>query len=60
VAEGLVDQVYAFLAPRLVGGRAAPTAVDGDGFDRLADALKLDLVTTRRLGPDILLEAVAA
>jgi diaminohydroxyphosphoribosylaminopyrimidine deaminase/5-amino-6-(5-phosphoribosylamino)uracil reductase len=59
VEGGVVDQVYAFLAPRIVGGRAAPTPVDGAGFGRLADALQLEFVQSRRLGADILLEAVA-
>ncbi|MDP9325153.1 MAG: bifunctional diaminohydroxyphosphoribosylaminopyrimidine deaminase/5-amino-6-(5-phosphoribosylamino)uracil reductase RibD, partial [Candidatus Dormibacteraeota bacterium] len=60
VDGGIVDQVYAFVAPRVLGGRAAPTPVDGAGFERLADALHLDFVSARRIGADILLEAVAA
>ena len=60
VEGGVVDRVYAFLAPRLLGGRAAPTPVDGAGFQRLVDALQLEFVSSRRLGDDILLEAVAA
>jgi diaminohydroxyphosphoribosylaminopyrimidine deaminase/5-amino-6-(5-phosphoribosylamino)uracil reductase len=60
VEGGVVDQVYAFLAPRVLGGREAPTPVDGAGFDRLTDAMELDYVGARRLGNDMLLEAVAA
>ncbi|HEV3233309.1 MAG TPA: bifunctional diaminohydroxyphosphoribosylaminopyrimidine deaminase/5-amino-6-(5-phosphoribosylamino)uracil reductase RibD [Candidatus Dormibacteraeota bacterium] len=60
VAGGIVDQVYAFVAPRILGGTSAPTPVDGAGFRRLAAALQLDFVSARRIGPDILLEAVAA
>jgi diaminohydroxyphosphoribosylaminopyrimidine deaminase/5-amino-6-(5-phosphoribosylamino)uracil reductase len=60
VEGGVVDHVYAFLAPRLLGGRRSPTAVDGAGFERLAGALQLDFVSSRRLGSDILLEAVVA
>ena len=60
VEGGVVDQVYAFLAPRILGGDTAPTPVDGRGFGKLADALRLDFVGTRRLGADILLEAIAA
>jgi diaminohydroxyphosphoribosylaminopyrimidine deaminase/5-amino-6-(5-phosphoribosylamino)uracil reductase len=60
VRDGLVDRVYAFAAPLLLGGRTAPTPLGGDGFERLADALRLEIVNLRRLGPDVLIEAVAA
>jgi diaminohydroxyphosphoribosylaminopyrimidine deaminase/5-amino-6-(5-phosphoribosylamino)uracil reductase len=59
VEDGLVDRVYAFFGPLLLGGRAAPTPVGGEGFERLAEALRLDVVKLRRLGPDVLVEAVA-
>ncbi|MDQ6746899.1 MAG: RibD family protein, partial [Candidatus Dormibacteraeota bacterium] len=60
VASGLVDRVYAFAGPLLLGGRAAPTAVGGEGFETLAGALHLEIVNLRRLGADILIDAVAA
>ena len=60
VSQGLVDRVYAFLGPVALGGRTAPTPVGGEGFEHLADALQLDIVNLRRLGPDVLVEAVAA
>ena len=58
-ASGAVDRVYAFIAPTLVGGRRAPTPVDGQGYPDLARALQLEFVNTRALGDDWLLEAVA-
>jgi diaminohydroxyphosphoribosylaminopyrimidine deaminase/5-amino-6-(5-phosphoribosylamino)uracil reductase len=58
-ASGAVDRVYAFIAPKLVGGYQAPTPVDGTGFPDLAHALKLEFVNTRPVGDDMLLEAVA-
>ncbi len=60
VSSGTVDQVYAFLAPKLVGGRDAVSAVDGEGFADLAGALQLRFVSRRALGGDVLLEAVPA
>ena len=57
---GLVDRVYAFLGPLILGGRTSATPVGGDGFSRLAGALCLDIVNTRRLGADVLVDAVAA
>lgn len=60
VREGLVDRVYAFFGPIMLGGRSAPSAIGGEGFERLADALRLDVVNVHRLGPDVLVEAVVA
>jgi diaminohydroxyphosphoribosylaminopyrimidine deaminase/5-amino-6-(5-phosphoribosylamino)uracil reductase len=54
----VVDRVYGFVAPRLLGGSAAPTAVGGEGFDKLEKALGLQIVAVRKLGPDILIEGV--
>lgn len=53
--EGLIDEVYAFIAPKLVGGQGAKTPVEGEGFARLSDALVLHDVQTERLGDDILI-----
>ena len=55
VEAGLVDRVAMFIAPLLIGGGAAPTAVGGRGF-LLADALRLRSLAARPLGPDWLLE----
>jgi diaminohydroxyphosphoribosylaminopyrimidine deaminase/5-amino-6-(5-phosphoribosylamino)uracil reductase len=60
VSSGTVDHVYAFLAPKLVGGRDAVSAVEGEGFADLAGALQLRFVRRRVLGDDMLLEAVPA
>jgi diaminohydroxyphosphoribosylaminopyrimidine deaminase/5-amino-6-(5-phosphoribosylamino)uracil reductase len=49
----MVDRVEAFVAPMLIGGRDALTAVEGDGVTRLANAVRLDRVTVDRLGEDI-------
>jgi len=50
---GLVDRAAAFVAPRLLGGRAAPGAVGGSGF-RLRGAPALRDVRIERVGGDLL------
>ncbi|MHB8508759.1 MAG: bifunctional diaminohydroxyphosphoribosylaminopyrimidine deaminase/5-amino-6-(5-phosphoribosylamino)uracil reductase RibD, partial [Candidatus Dormibacteria bacterium] len=60
VEAGLVDRVYAFIGPLLVGGVEARAAVAGMGFARLAEALPLRFVGCRQLGDDVILDAVAA
>ena len=53
---GLVDGVAAFLAPIVIGGRAAPGAVGGEGVSRLADAHRLQNLVVRRIGDDLMIE----
>jgi diaminohydroxyphosphoribosylaminopyrimidine deaminase/5-amino-6-(5-phosphoribosylamino)uracil reductase len=55
LAEGLVDKVHAYVAPRLIGGRDAPGAVGGHGVERLVQAVLLRDLDTTRLGADILI-----
>jgi len=54
-AQGLVDKVLAYIAPRLIGGRHAPGAVGGAGVERLADSIPLRELDVTRLGDDLLI-----
>lgn len=56
VEQGLVDKVVAFVAPKLVGGREAPTPLAGRGVARMAEALSLSDVEVRQRGPDVVIE----
>ncbi len=50
----LVDQAYVFVAPVLIGGRGAVSALSGDGLAKIASGTKLKNLTTRRVGQDLL------
>lgn len=52
--QRLVDKVHAVVAPMIIGGTSAPTAVAGRGAQRMADALRLHDVAIDRLGEDVL------
>jgi diaminohydroxyphosphoribosylaminopyrimidine deaminase/5-amino-6-(5-phosphoribosylamino)uracil reductase len=52
---GLVDRVVVFIAPRLLGGRAAPTPVEGGGRS-LKEALRVVGATVRPIGEDFVIE----
>ena len=54
-AEGLVDKVHAYVAPRLIGGRDAPGAIGGVGVESLVQAVQLRDLDSTRLGSDILI-----
>lgn len=52
--ENLVNKVYAYIAPKMVGGSTAKTPVAGNGFEKMEEARKLKNVKTEALGEDIL------
>ena len=52
---GLVDKVIAFVAPIIIGGKEAKTAVGGKGVDKVVDSLKLKHVSLERLGEDLMI-----
>jgi diaminohydroxyphosphoribosylaminopyrimidine deaminase/5-amino-6-(5-phosphoribosylamino)uracil reductase len=54
VAAGAVDRVAWFLAPLLIGGREAPSAIAGAGAPSLALAPRLSGVVTEAVGDDML------
>ncbi|MEE9284158.1 MAG: bifunctional diaminohydroxyphosphoribosylaminopyrimidine deaminase/5-amino-6-(5-phosphoribosylamino)uracil reductase RibD [Dehalococcoidia bacterium] len=55
IQQRLVDKVLAFVAPVIIGGRDAPSPVQGLGVEALEQALRLREVATQRLGDDILI-----
>ena len=54
LAAGAVDRVAWFLAPMLIGGREAPSAIGGAGVAGLADAPRLIDPTHEAVGDDVL------
>ncbi len=60
IREGLVDEVFAFIAPKIVGGSEAKTPVEGEGIMRMAEAMKLKDVRIERLEDDILIKALCS
>lgn len=58
-ADGLVDEVVAFIAPKIVGGLAAPGPVGGEGVGLMADARPITVLEWRRVGGDIVVTGLA-
>ncbi|MGV9315242.1 bifunctional diaminohydroxyphosphoribosylaminopyrimidine deaminase/5-amino-6-(5-phosphoribosylamino)uracil reductase RibD [Streptomyces sp. NPDC003691] len=58
VAAGAIDRVVGYIAPVLLG--AGPAALGGAGIGTIADALRLDMTETVRVGPDLRITAVPA
>lgn len=59
-AAGLIDQIWAFVAPKLVGGAGAPGPLGEPGVARMDDARPFVLRRVARYGQDVLLVAAAA
>lgn len=52
---GLVDKVITFIAPIIIGGEEAKTAVAGKGVDRVDDAIKLERISVEKFGEDLMI-----
>lgn len=53
--NGLVDEVYAFIAPKIIGGKDAKTPVEGRGFPGMSEAVILQQVAVEIIGEDVLI-----
>ena len=51
--QGLVQRVYAFVAPKLIAGADAKSPVEGIGISRMEDAVILQEMEVLRFGKDI-------
>lgn len=53
IDAGLVNKISAFIAPKIVAGADAPTAISGKGIERMSEALELEQVTVVQHGRDV-------
>lgn len=53
---GLVDEVGAFIAPKIAGGELAPSPVGGQGVSLMVNAFHLEDRKVRTLGDDLVIE----
>ena len=55
IKVGLIDEIRICVAPMVVGGADSKTFFDGDGFDLMDEAVRLELVDSYSLGKDLIL-----
>lgn len=55
--EGIVDKVYSFISPKIIGGCTAKTPVGGYGKETMEEAIRLRFEAYHLFGEDIMLEA---
>ncbi len=56
IADGAVQKVWAFIAPKIIGGEMAATPVGDLGLTKMTEAVELENVSIRVVGCDYLLE----
>jgi len=50
--NGFIDKVVLYFAPKLIGGKNAPTFLEGTGFDLMKDAIDLEEGEFTKVGKD--------
>jgi len=57
---GLIDKVVSFVAPIIIGGEEAKTAVGGRGVAKVADSWRLEPVSVERFNGDVMVSGYVA
>jgi diaminohydroxyphosphoribosylaminopyrimidine deaminase / 5-amino-6-(5-phosphoribosylamino)uracil reductase len=56
IADGAIQKVLAFVAPKIVGGIAAPSPVGDLGIRSMSEAMVLERVSWQQIGTDLLIQ----
>ena len=56
ISQKLVDMIYTYVGNMIVGGETAPTLVDGEGFTKETEMVKLELLGVVKLDDGVLLK----
>ena len=54
---GIVDKIYIFISPILIGGKQAPGLIGGLGVSKIVKALSLKNMKVTEMGEDLMVEA---
>jgi len=54
--QGLIDKIFLFLSPKLIGDPLAPGIFSGAGVASLKEAISIKDLKVKKIGEDILLE----
>lgn len=56
--ENLIDEVTAFIAPKIIGGASALSPVEGLGIEKMSDAISLNNITIQQIDQDIVVNGL--
>ena len=51
---GLVDDLFVFIGPMIIGGKYTPSMADGEGIDHEDDLINLEILEFRKIGNGLL------
>ena len=54
LSAGIVDKIYFFVAPKIIGGKEAITPIEGEGITQLLKAIKIKNLSIEKSGEDFL------
>jgi diaminohydroxyphosphoribosylaminopyrimidine deaminase / 5-amino-6-(5-phosphoribosylamino)uracil reductase len=57
IQEGIIDKVYSFISPKMLGGEKANTPLGGEGFSKVNQAITLNISEITRLDEDLMIES---
>ena len=55
--EKMIDEFIFFIAPKIIGGKDAPTAVEGGGVEKVSESTNLNFLEIKKVGVDIFIRA---
>ena len=58
LSAGIVDKIYTFISPILIGGQQAPGLIGGTGVSKITKAINLKNIKVTEMGKDLMVEAV--
>lgn len=53
---GIVDRVVTFIAPKMIGGSQAKTPVEGQGIEKMSQAVRLENIEITKIGEDLMIQ----
>ncbi|MBE7709215.1 MAG: bifunctional diaminohydroxyphosphoribosylaminopyrimidine deaminase/5-amino-6-(5-phosphoribosylamino)uracil reductase RibD [Cyanobacteria bacterium SIG32] len=56
--ENLVDEIYQFIAPKIVNDNSAKSCFDGDSLEKIADCKRFRIYDTQLFGEDIMIKTI--
>ena len=56
--EGLVDEIYQFIAPKILNDNEGLSCFNGGKYNKIANCVNLSIYETKSFGPDLLIKAI--
>ena len=51
-----IDEIYAFIAPKIIGGECSKSPIGGKGIELMKDAINLNNIVIDKIDDDILIK----